>query len=73
MGSFTVQVTCTRYPAFAASPNFHEEGDRRSTYFVVVSTATLGTAGSVDYVERRLESRIESCKDATGVAPTYAC
>jgi hypothetical protein len=73
MGAFSVQVTCTRYPASSASPSFHEEGNKRSAYFVVISTATLGSAGSVDYVERRLESRIESCKDAAGVAPTYAC
>jgi MSHA biogenesis protein MshP len=73
MGSFSVQVTCTRYPASAASPNYHEEGNKRSAYFVVISTAVLGTAGSVDYVERRLESRIESCKDAASVGPTYAC
>ena len=73
MGSFTVQVTCTRYPLFSASPNFHEEGGKRSAFYIVISTASLGTAGSVDYVERRLESRVEECKDAAGVAPTYAC
>jgi len=73
MGSFTVQVTCTRYPTFSASPNFHEEGGKRSAYYVVISTATQGTAGGVDYVERRLESRVEQCKDAAGTAPTYAC
>ena len=73
MGGFTVQVTCTRYPAFSASPNFHEEGGKRSVYYVVISTATFGAVGSVDYVERRLESRVEECKDAAGSAPTYAC
>lgn len=73
MGSFNVQVTCTRYPAYAASPNFHEEGGKRSAFYVVISTATLGTVGSVDYVERRLESRVEECKDAASSAPTYAC
>jgi len=73
MGNFTVTVTCTRYPASSASPNFYEEGDKRSVYFVVISTATFGTVGTVDYVERRLESRVESCKDPAGVAPNYAC
>jgi len=73
MGNFTVQVTCTRYPASSASPNFYEEGDKRSVYFVVISTATFGTVGTVDYVERRLEARVESCKDPAGVAPNYAC
>jgi MSHA biogenesis protein MshP len=64
MGGFTVQVTCTRYPATSATPSYHEEGNKRST---------LGTAGNVDYVERRLETRIEACKDSAGTAPTYAC
>jgi MSHA biogenesis protein MshP len=73
MGSFTVQVTCTRYPSFSAAPNFHEEGNKRSAYYVVISTATQGTPGGVDYVERKLESRVEKCKDSAGTAPTYAC
>ena len=73
MGSFTVQVGCTRYPAIGASPNYHEEGDKRSAYYVVTSTAFLGVVGSADYVERRLEARIEKCKDANAPAPTYGC
>lgn len=73
MGSFTVSVTCARYPAVTATPSYHEEGNKRSAYYVVVSTATLGTAGNVDYVERKLETRIEACKDSAGTAPTYAC
>jgi len=73
MGSFAVQVSCTRYPSFSAAPNFNEEGDKRSVYYVIVSIATLGTPGTVDYVERKLESRVEKCKDPAGTAPTYAC
>jgi MSHA biogenesis protein MshP len=73
MGGFTVQVTCTRYPSSSATPSYHEEGNKRSAFYVVVSTATLGTVGTVDYVERRLESRVEACKDSAGTAPTYAC
>lgn len=73
MGGFTVQVTCTRYPSASATPSYHEEGNKRSAFYVVVATATLGTAGNVDYVERRLESRVEACKDSAATAPTYAC
>lgn len=73
MGSFTVQVSCTRHPGFGASPNYHEEGDKRSAFYVITSTAFAGVAGSADYVERRLEARIEKCKDASAAAPTYAC
>ncbi len=73
MGGFSVQVTCTRYPSASATPSYHEEGNKRSAYYVVVATATLGAAGTVDYVERRLESRVEACKDTAGAAPNYAC
>jgi MSHA biogenesis protein MshP len=73
MGPFTVSVTCQRYPDFGASPNFHEEGNRRSAFYVVVATASSGVPGAADYVERRLEARIEKCKDAAAAAPTYAC
>ncbi len=73
MGSFTVQVSCTRHPATGASPNYHEEGDKRSAYYVVTSTASLGAAGSSDYVERRLEARIEKCKDANAPGPLHGC
>lgn len=73
IGSFTISVSCTRYPAAGGSPNYHEEGAQRSVYYVVTSTASAGTAGAVDYVERRLQARIEVCKDAAAAAPTYAC
>lgn len=73
LAGFTLQLSCTRYPAIGASPNFHEEGARRSAYFVVVATASQGTTGTGDYVERRLEARIEVCKDPNGSAPAYGC
>lgn len=73
MGGFSVSVSCTRYPSASATPSYHEEGNQRSAYYVVTSTATLGTAGNVDYVERKLETRVEACKDSAGTAPTYAC
>jgi MSHA biogenesis protein MshP len=73
LAPFTVQLTCTRYPDLAATPNFHEEGDKRVALYVVVATASQGTPGSVDYVERRLEARIEKCKDPSAAGPLHAC
>lgn len=73
MGNFRVAVTCARFPSFAASPNFHEEGDKRSAYFLVTATASFGTAGSAEYVERRLEAQIETCKDPHATGPRHAC
>jgi MSHA biogenesis protein MshP len=73
LAAFTVQLTCTRYPDVGATPNFHEEGDKRVVLYVVVATASQGTPGSVDYVERRIEARIEKCKDPAAAGPTHAC
>ncbi len=73
MGPFAVTVSCQRYPTFSASPNYHEEGLKRSVYYVLTSVATSGSVGASDYVERKLEATIEKCKDPDGTAPTYAC
>jgi MSHA biogenesis protein MshP len=73
LAAFSVQLTCTRYPDAGATPNFHEEGDKRVVLYVVVATASQGTPGTADYVERRLEARIEKCKDPAAPGPTYAC
>ncbi|HEU0204684.1 MAG TPA: hypothetical protein VFR86_30090 [Burkholderiaceae bacterium] len=73
IGNFSITVSCARYPAAGSSPDYHEEGAQRSVYYVVTSTATSGTPGRADYVERRIQARIEVCKDAAAAAPTYAC
>jgi MSHA biogenesis protein MshP len=73
LGRFTVSITCQRYPDAVASPNFHEEGSKRLSVYVVTSTASLGAVGASDYVERRLEARIEKCKDADAPGPVHAC
>jgi MSHA biogenesis protein MshP len=73
LAAFNVQLTCTRYPDLGATPNFHEEGDKRLAMYVLVATASHGTPGSTDYVERRLEARIEKCKDPAAPGPTHAC
>jgi hypothetical protein len=73
MGGFTVSVACTRYPAYSASPNYYEEGSQRVAIYVVTATASLGTAGTADYVERQIESRIEQCKNPYASSPAYAC
>jgi MSHA biogenesis protein MshP len=74
MGGFTVTVTCTRYPAIGASPNYHEEGSQRLAFYVIDSIATSGVAGRTDYAERKIQARIEKCKDPNSSnTTTYAC
>lgn len=72
LDGFTVTLTCTRYPA-GASPGYHVEDDRRLRRFTVTATASAGTPGAADYVERRLEAKIEHCKDPNAAGPAHAC
>lgn len=73
LGAFAVQVTCVRFPADDASPGYHEEGVQRLAQYVVTATASSGSVGAVDYVERQIEARIEVCRDPTAAAPGYVC
>ena len=73
LAPFAVVLTCARTPSAGASPNFHEDGDRRLAIYTVTATASFGAPGGTDYVERRLEARIERCKDAAAPAPRHAC
>lgn len=73
LGEFTLSVACTRFPASGSTPNYHDEGGRRIVQYRVTATATMGTPGAVDYVERQLEARIEVCRDPAADGPAYAC
>lgn len=73
LGQFALTVTCTRYPLNTASPNYYEEGSLRTVIYDVTSTATQGTPGTAEYVERQIQVRIEQCKNPGGSAPAYAC
>jgi MSHA biogenesis protein MshP len=72
-GGYALSVTCTRYPAYTASPNFYEEGSNRVAIYVFTATAILGSAGSAEYVERQVETRVEQCKNPFGTSPAYVC
>ena len=73
LGQFSLTVLCTRYPANGASPNYYEEAALRVVVYDVIATATQGTPGAADYVERQLQVRIEQCKNPNGTASLYAC
>jgi len=55
------------------SPNYYEETSRRVAVYDVTATATQGTAGAADYVERQIQVRIEHCKDPNAASPAYVC
>jgi MSHA biogenesis protein MshP len=71
--NFSRSVTCTRYPANGASPNYYEEGSLRTVIYDVTATATQGAPGAADYVERQIQVRIEQCKNPNGASPAYSC
>jgi MSHA biogenesis protein MshP len=73
LGQFSLTVACTRYPDSGASPNYYEETSRRVAVYDVTATATQGTAGAADYVERQIQVRIEHCKDPNAASPAYVC
>ena len=73
LGQFSLTVSCTRYPGNSASPNYYEEASLRVAVYDVTSTATQGTPGAADYVERQIQVRIEQCKDPNASAPGYVC
>lgn len=73
LGEFTLSVACTRFPASGSTPNYHDEGGRRIVQYRVTATASMGTPGAVDYVERQLEARIEVCRDPAAGGPAYDC
>lgn len=70
LDEFTVTVTCSRSPA---APGVYQEDQRRLAVFVLAASAVSGTLASPERVERRLEMRIEACKDTAGTAPTWSC
>jgi MSHA biogenesis protein MshP len=72
-GDFQLSVSCQRFPSAGSVPDYHEDGAQRVAIYVVTATASSGQPGSADYVERRLEARIEKCKDPAAAAPEYAC
>lgn len=73
LSQFSLTVTCTRYPANAALPNYYEEASRRVAVYDVTATASQGSPGAADYVERQIQVRIEQCKNPNATGPLYAC
>jgi MSHA biogenesis protein MshP len=69
LDGFNVQVTCTRYPATGTL----DEGGLLLAVYQVVATASQGAANDAARVERRVQLRIETCKNPAGEAPTYSC
>lgn len=69
LDAYTVSVTCARTPATGEV----DEGGLRSAFYEITATASSGSVGSADRIERRVQLRLETCKSAGGLAPAFAC
>jgi MSHA biogenesis protein MshP len=66
VNGFSVSVSCVVYPA--AAPNYYTEADRRISVFEITSTASSGTAGQLDYIERVVKVTVSRCRNGTSGA-----
>lgn len=65
--SFTVTVSCSR------SADYFEQGaDHTIAMYDITSTATFGTAGSLNYIERQIQLTLSKCL-GTEETPNYQC
>ena len=73
LADYTVTVSCTRSPDAAAIPPYHEEDVRRLALYTLTAVASVGTVDTPGRVLRRMQMRVETCKDPAASPPAYAC
>jgi hypothetical protein len=64
--AFDVQVSCRRLPASGA----FDEGGLRSVVYEITAVASAGDAAAADRVERRVQLRVETCRNPGASVPT---
>jgi MSHA biogenesis protein MshP len=65
--SFSVSVSCTQ------SASYFEQGtDHTIAMYDIISTASYGTAGTLNYIERQVEITLSKCL-GTDAIPNYQC
>ena len=65
---FTVTVTCA-----GGGAGSYTEGNHLVAVYRFSAQASVGTAGSVGYIERDAQSLVMLCKDPTALGPAYRC
>jgi MSHA biogenesis protein MshP len=82
ISGFTINLTCTRYPTgavTAAGPPVYQEGGgpvKSISVYQLTSTASKGTPGSIDYVERQIRVTVSKCRTTETdpiIAPNHSC
>jgi MSHA biogenesis protein MshP len=69
LADLPIQVSCTREPASGSV----DEGGLKLASYRVLAVASVGSSGSINFVQRQFETRTTVCKNPGGTAPTYAC
>lgn len=65
--NFTVTISCSR------SADFFEQGtDHTIAMYDITSTASFGTVGELNYIERQIQLTLSKCL-GTDAAPNYQC
>ncbi len=65
--NFAVTVTCSR------STNYYEQGtDHTIAMYDISATARVGTAGTLNYIERQIQLTVSKCL-GTDETPNYQC
>ena len=65
--NFAVTVSCTR------SADYFEQGtDHTIAMYDIVATASFGTAGALNYIERQVQLTLSKCL-GTDATPNYQC
>lgn len=73
LSEFTVTVTCARSPALTDVPPYYQEDVRRLVVYTLTAVAAVGAPDAPDRVERRIQMRVETCKDPASPAANQAC
>jgi hypothetical protein len=73
LAEFDVRVSCVRTPASTDSPPYYLEDVRRVVVYTLTAVAAVGAVDTPERVERRMQMRIEHCKDPASTAANLAC
>jgi MSHA biogenesis protein MshP len=65
--NFTVTITCTRYADY-----FEQGTDHTIAMYDIVSTASFGTTGTLNYINRQVQLTLSKCL-GTDATPNYQC
>jgi len=64
---FSVSITCSAFGNY-----FEQATDHTIAVYQLTATASMGTAGTINYIERQLQLQLSKCRGTDSVTP-YQC